>query len=205
MEGSGAEVEVVYANRLKVRPCTGELDCWNKHPGKCYIKDSMQGLYPSLREADIWVLATPMYIPLPGEMQNILNRLCPLIDPVLTTRGGRTRARLHPDVRTRSLALVSTSGWWEIGNLGTVLRIAEEVAKDVSIEFAGALLRPHADLMMRGGEPTKGGRKVLEAAMRAGSEMAKEGRMDPRLLRTVSMPLISRKEFNKRQDIHHDR
>ncbi len=51
--------------------------------------------------------------------------------------------------------LVSACGWWELGNFGTVLRIAEELAKDVNIEFSGAILRPHAFLMEENREKAK--------------------------------------------------
>ena len=110
---------------------------------------------PTLREADILVLATPVYIPLPGEMQNLINRLCPLVKPKLETREGRTRARFHDEVRIQRIALVSTGGWWEKGNFGTVGRIAQELAESASVKFAGALLRPHAGLMRRQGELTR--------------------------------------------------
>jgi hypothetical protein len=68
MKKAGATVGLFYARRLNVKPCDGEFYCWNKKPGECYIDDGMQSLYPKLREADIIVLATPVYIPLPGEM-----------------------------------------------------------------------------------------------------------------------------------------
>jgi len=81
---------------------------------------------------------------MPGEMQNLVNRLVPLMDPALKNRNGRTRARFRSEVKIRKFVLVSTSGWWEMGNFGTVLRIAKELAKDCSVKFAGALLRPHS-------------------------------------------------------------
>jgi multimeric flavodoxin WrbA len=43
---SGASVELFYAKRLNVKPCTGEFYCWNKKPSECYIDDNMQVLYP---------------------------------------------------------------------------------------------------------------------------------------------------------------
>jgi multimeric flavodoxin WrbA len=110
MEKAGATVELFYAKRLNVKPCDGELYCWGKKPGECYINDSMQTLYSTLREADILVLATPVYVPLPGEMQNLLNRLVPLMDPVLKRQDGRTRARLRSDVKINKIVLVSSSG-----------------------------------------------------------------------------------------------
>jgi len=79
MKEAGASVELFYVKRLNIRPYVGDFHCWNVKPGECVIFDDMQMLYPKLRSADILVLATPVYIPLPGEMQNFINRLCPLI------------------------------------------------------------------------------------------------------------------------------
>lgn len=199
MMDAGSDVELFYASRLKVKPCTcGEMYCWNEMPGECCIKDNMQLLYPRLREADILILATPVYIPLPGEMQNIINRLCPLIDPLLEFRDGRTRARFREDVRIRKIVLVSVGGWWEMANFGTVVRIIEELAADASVEFAGAVLRPHASLMKSKGELTPDGEAVLNAVRRAGYELLKEGVMAKETLETISRPLISQEELWRR-------
>lgn len=191
MREAGAKVDLVYPKRLDIKPCKGEFYCWNTNPGKCIIKDDMQSVYPLLKKADILVLATPVYIPLPGEMQNFLNRLCPLIDPVLTKRNGRTRARLHTDVKIRKIALVSTSGWYEIGNFGTVLRIAKEIASDCSVKFAGALLRPHAFTLARGGSKVD---RVLEAARECGRELVSTGTIPRKLIEAVGKPLTSERD-----------
>jgi multimeric flavodoxin WrbA len=190
---AGAETELVYSNKLKIKPCTGCFYCWNKVPGECILKDDMEMLYPKLRKADILVLATPMYIPLPGYFQIFLNRLLPLINPVLsTTPGGRTRAIFHKNVKIKKIVLVSTSGWWEMGNLGTVLRITRELAADVSVEFAGAVLRPHSDYMFEKNEKT---RKILENCKLAGYQLIKEGKMHPDTLKEISKPIIKRREY----------
>jgi multimeric flavodoxin WrbA len=196
MTDAGTDVELFYASRLKVKPCScGTMYCWSDRPGECCIKDDMDLLYPALREADILVLATPVYIPLPGEMQNIINRLCPLLDPVLDFRKGRTRAIFRKDVRIRTIALVCTSDWWEKGNCGTVLRIVKELAADAGVRFAGAVLRPHASLMRRHGELTQDGKAVVDAVRTAGHELSKDGEMRRETLRAISRPLISRAEF----------
>ena len=188
MKDAGASVELFYAKRLNVRPCAGELYCWNKNPGQCHIDDDMKSIYPKLASADILVLATPVYIPLPCEMQNFLNRLVPLLDPVLKKQNGRTRARFRTDVKISKIALVSSSGWWEMGNFGTVVRIVEEFAKDADVEFAGALLRPHSSYMSENKEKAE---KIFEAAKQAGNQLVKEGRMSKRFLTIISQPLIS--------------
>jgi hypothetical protein len=161
MEKAGASVELFYAKRLNAMPCAGEFHCWNKRPGECYIDDSMQPLYLRLRGADIFVLATPVYAPLPGEMQNLINRLVSLMDPTIKWQNGRTRAKFRPDVNINKIALVSTSGWWEMGNFGTVLRIVKEFAEDVNIEFSGAILRLHANYLDENKEKAE---KIFEAA-----------------------------------------
>ncbi|KPK72471.1 iron-sulfur flavoprotein [candidate division WOR_3 bacterium SM23_60] len=198
MKDAGAEVEIFYTKNLKPKPCTGEMKCWWETPGECYIKDNMQKVYPVLREADTLILATPVYIPLPGEMQIVINRLCPLAKPLLETRGGRTRGRLHDNVMLRKLVLVSTGGWWEKENLDTVVRIAEEIAENMSIEFSGAVLRPHAFLMKKKGELTEDGAAIIDVVTKAGYEFVKNGRLGDDILETVRRPLISQEELLQR-------
>jgi multimeric flavodoxin WrbA len=204
MQEAGAEVELFYAKRLKVEPCTGGMICWYQKPGECHIKDDMQLLYPKLREAEILVLAAPVYIPLPGEMQNVINRLVALIEPLLETREGLTRARFRKEVAIRKMVVVATGGWWEKANLNTVVLIVKELARVSSVEFAGAVLRPHAFLMRevsdtrKKGELTEDGTAVVNAAKRAGEELVKQGVMSEKTLEMVSRPLISQEDLRLR-------
>jgi hypothetical protein len=103
-------------------------------------------------------------------------------------------------VGIRKIVLVSTSGWWEKGNFGTVVRIVEELAEDANVEFAGAVLRPHASLMKRKGELTQDGEAVLKAARRAGYELVNEGAMTVETLEAISRPLISQEELWRRYE-----
>lgn len=195
MQEAGASVELFYVKRLNIKPCTGDFHCWNTKPGECIIADDMQMLYPKLRSADILVLATPVYIPLPGEMQNFMNRLCPLMEPILEKREGRTRARFHENVKIKKIVLVSACGWWELSNFGTVLRIAEELAKNVGIEFAGAILRPHASLMEENKEKAK---IIVDALKQAGLQLIRNGKIAHDILEIISQPLISEEELRRR-------
>ena len=59
LQEAGAEVETIYASRIKPKACDcGEMKCWFKHPGDC-CHDDLREVYSSLRQADILVLATP--------------------------------------------------------------------------------------------------------------------------------------------------
>ncbi len=196
MGSAGYSTDVFHAGRLDIKPCScGQLYCWTKEPGVCCIRDDMEPIYRQLGEADVLILATPVYIPMPGEMQNVINRLCAVLEPRLELRDGRTRARLREGIAVRKLVLVSTGGWWERDNFGTVIRICEEFAATASIEFAGAVVRPHAYVMSRDGGLTDDGKSVLAAAERAGAELAGLGAMRAETLEAVSRPLISQEDY----------
>ncbi|MFC2095653.1 flavodoxin family protein [Candidatus Bipolaricaulota bacterium] len=194
LERGGDETRIFDVKEIHLSPCTGELHCWLKDPGNCYIQDGMEDLYPVLRQADTLVLGTPVYIPLPGEMQNLLNRLCPLLDPDLVTRDGRTRARMRDGVAIRRIALVASGGWWEIANMDTVVRIAREFAEDASVPLVEPVLRPHAAMALSPqGKPSE----ILQAAEQAGFELASTGRIQDETLSTVSQPLIGQEEYRQ--------
>ena len=195
MKDANAQVETVYAKRLKIRPCTGSFHCWYTKVGECIHSDDMDSLFPKLREADILVLATPVYLHLPSGIQNFLNRLMPIVEPVLEFHEGRTRAKFHDDVKISKMVLISVGGWWEKENLGIVVRIVEDIARDVSVEFSGAILRPHAFLM---NENKEKGEEVLSAAKNAGAQLVREGKISPDTLETISQPLISEEELRER-------
>lgn len=201
MAKAGAQVDLFYASRLKPKPCScGRMACWRETPGECCIKDSMSPVYPVLRPAEILVLAAPVYIPLPGAMQEVINRICPLLDPLQCTfRDGRTRARFRSDVAIRHIVLICVSGWWEVENCATVLRIAEELAADAGLPLAGALLRPHAWAMRKRGALTPDGEGVLAAVHSAGRQIVATGAIDPTTLDAVSRPLISLEDYWRSQ------
>ena len=80
------------------------------------------------------------------------------------------------------------------GNLDTVVRIAEEIAEGVGVEFSGALLRPHAFLM---NENKEKGEEVLSAVKSAGAQLIREGKISSDTLETISQPLIPEKELRE--------
>ena len=199
LEECGADVDLYYASKLKIKPCScGRMLCWYDTPGECPIQDEMQLLYPKLNAADLFILATPVYIPLPGDMQNIINRLCPLVEPLLESRQGRTRPRFHKDVNIKKIMVISTGGWWEKENMSTVVRIVEELAENAGVEFGGALLRPHAFLMKKDGILTREGEQILSGVKQAAQELLTDGKMSPTALDLISRPLITEKELLQR-------
>jgi hypothetical protein len=195
IEAAGARVEVVYPSDLEINRCDcNTMRCWFREPGVCCHKDDMVGVYARLREADTLVVATPVYVPLPGALQDLLNRLCPMMDPLVETREGRTRARVRDGFALRRVVALVTGSWWEKENADTVVRIVREVAENAGVHFAGALIRPHVELMKGPAGLTPAGAGVLEAAKEAGRRLIEDGTIPAELLEAVSRPLIYRED-----------
>lgn len=57
----GASVETFYLNGMKIRPCQACMKCQEEGSPGCAIQDDMQDLYPKLKEADVVVIASPIY------------------------------------------------------------------------------------------------------------------------------------------------
>jgi len=58
---TGAEVELIDLSKIDIKPCDGCDACRGKSSKVCIIKDDMQALYPKVREAEVMVIASPVY------------------------------------------------------------------------------------------------------------------------------------------------
>jgi multimeric flavodoxin WrbA len=196
MRTAKAEVTLLYASKLKIKPCIGEFHCWFKIPGECILKDDMQSVYKLLIDTDILILATPVYIPLPGNMQMLINRLLPLMEPALENKNGRTRARFHKKVKIKKIMLVAACGWWELGNFDIVKQIVEELANNSNVEFSGSVLRPHSTAMSNHSYDKK---IIIKTLAEAGYQLIEEGKISPDKLELISKPLMSFEDYLKEE------
>jgi multimeric flavodoxin WrbA len=188
MKNAGAVVDLIFPRNLKIQPCIGDFQCWYEKVGVCIYKDDMEEVYAKAREADIWVLATPIYLPLPGRFQNLLNRLMPLFEPLLEVRNARTRAKLHDNVRTSKIVLITSGGWWEKENADVVVHIVREIAENCTISFLGPIYRPHSDLLRHNKEKAA---EIFDAARIAGQQAVEKDSISQEIIDSIAQPLIS--------------
>jgi len=196
LRDGGAEVELLCTRDLHINPCLGCFGCWTKTPGKCVQEDDIADLLPRLRQADVWVLATPLYFDGPsGPLKNVMDRMTVFLRLAAEVRDGRSRHLVDEGVQGGKVVLVSNCGLWEIGNFDPLVAQMKGFCQHVEREFAGALLRPHGqtmrDLLKQGGAV----KDVLGACREAGRQLATEGRMSPDTLRVVGRPLVSLEEY----------
>jgi len=188
---TGTEVEVFYTKKLQIKPCQGEFNCWLKTPGECFLKDDMDMLLPKLAEAEIWVLATPVYYDgMTGTLKNLIERCVPMLSPVLELRDGHCRFPVRESIKPGLIVLVASCGLWEMDNFDPLLAHMQALSRNVNRRFAGALLRPHATeikSVLDMGMPVD---DVLQAAKEAGRQLVEKGEMSSQTLAAISRPLL---------------
>ena len=196
LRDAGADVELVCTRDLDINPCLGCFGCWIKTPGKCVQQDDMAGLLHKLRDADVWVFATPLYFDGPsGSLKNLMDRTTAFLRLPAEVRSGHSRHLVEEAVSGGKVLLVSNCGLWEIGNFETLAAQVKGFCRNVDREFVGALLRPHGQTLrdvLRRGEPVD---DVLEAAREAGLQLARQGRVSKETLDIVGRDLVSLEEY----------
>lgn len=195
MKKAGADVELLYTRRLKIEPCIGDFQCWSETLGECRFHDDGPQLLKKMSKADIWVFGVPVYMKLPGEFQNLLNRTMPLFEPTVILRGGSLLPSRRKNIRLKKIAMVSSCSFWGLENFDLVIDILEFMAKAMDVELARPVLRPNADRLMAMIKKGDDRFHIQEAAEQAGAELAKNGYIRRKTAEAVQVPFLTRKQF----------
>lgn len=79
---NGHQITVVDVCRKKIAGCLACEYCHTKGEGRCIQQDDMQEIYPVLEEAEMIVLASPIYYhSFTGQLQCVINRIYALDKP----------------------------------------------------------------------------------------------------------------------------
>jgi multimeric flavodoxin WrbA len=198
LRSAGAEVDLFYTQKLKVRPCAGDLHCWFQKPGECIHQDDMATLYPKWRSADIWVLASPVYFDgVSGPLKNMMDRLVPLIEPFIELRDGHCRHTLRAGTQTGKIVLIANCGFWETDNFDPLIRHMQAFAKTIGREFAGSLIRPSGESFKGMLELNLPVEDIQQAAEQAGRQLIALGDMPAQTLKTISREILPLEKFVK--------
>jgi putative NADPH-quinone reductase len=196
MKEAGSEVELFYIKKLKINPCQGEANCVLKHPGKCWQDDDMNSLLSKITEADFLVFASPVYCDgITGPMKNLIDRFLPLLAPYYLVRDGHLRVGVPEGYKPKKVSLVSSCGLWETDNFDPLVHHMEAFCRNLSSELAGALVRPHANMlrpMVEMGAPIN---DVFDAAKEAGRQLVTDGAISEKTQQTVGRELIPRDRY----------
>ena len=196
MRGTGADVELLHTKKLRIRPCIGDFKCWSEGTlGECFFQDDMTEVLDKMARAETWVFGVPVYAKLPGELQNLFNRMMPLLKPNVLKRGRTLIPTRREDLRLERVALVSSCGWWGLENFDLLIRNVGFMAKIFDVKLAQPILRPDSDLFRRALRDGNDGHRILAAAREAGAQLIKKGDIGRDTARTVQAPLRTLEEF----------
>lgn len=193
MKEKGANVEFIYPRDLEIADCTGCLNCWGNTPGKCIQEDDMAEVLNKIAKADILVLATPVYVDgMTGLLKTLLDRGIPLLHGRFEIREDHCRHPPRAFVNKGKMVLLSVSGFTEMDNFDPLVTHVKAISKNISREYAGAVLRPIAWAMPGAKEQGVPLDDIFEAVKEAGRELISNGSMKEETLATIAREYIPR-------------
>lgn len=142
IDGLGKDVELskFYPHKMHIAHCIGCWDCWTKTRGVCRQKDDMLKIMPVWENADLIILAFPLYVDgIPSHVKKVLDRLLPLVKgEIIVDQSGHSR---HPRRRPhkQKAVLISTCGFPEADNFDALKAHFKAICKNSSWENAGVL------------------------------------------------------------------
>ncbi len=195
----GAETEVVYARDLSVGFCQGCFACWLKTPGRCVLKDDMEGLLERFRRADAVIWATPLYhFGMTAQLKAIMERTLPLLDPHIVRRGSvYTHDRRDGGAPSRTV-LLANCGFPDGAHFDGLLEqfrcLARSSGEEGRSPADAVILRPGGEILRV--EPLRSTLTwYFDALRRAGGEFVAQGEISPQTQEILSRDLLPPQDF----------
>jgi multimeric flavodoxin WrbA len=199
---AGAETEILYSKDCKVDFCKGCFVCWNKTPGKCDMRDDMDGILDKFRTADIVVWASPLYhYGMTANLKRILERTLPMADPHMVKEGdvsGHPLREGYP--QKQKWLLMSNCGFPEAAHFEAFVRQFQLMLPEEALE---SILRPMGELLKI--EPMQPMLQwYFDALRKAGEEMAKGGRLSDATRELLGRDLMPPEQYRAMANKHWD-
>jgi multimeric flavodoxin WrbA/putative sterol carrier protein len=179
VEKAGGNTETVYLHEKTINYCTGCYACWTQTPGVCVHKDDMLDLLPKLRNADIVVVATPLYGNMvTGQMKTFLDRTLPLSNPAIVEIGDEF---VHPpryDDGVFRVLLICNAGFPETHHFEGLKKTFEISTSGPRSELCGTICCAAGPMLSVPGIEN-GTRWYLDTVIRAGQQIAEQGLIEP--------------------------
>jgi len=196
--GAGAETEVIYLAHKKIHPCTGCYTCWLRTPGQCAIRDDMAELLPKVRDCDLVVFATPVYVDnVTGIMKNFMDRLIPDADPYFAKdSNGECRHKING--KTPKMMVISNCGFPEQSHFQVLKLLFRRIVRNMNTELAAEIYRGGGGILSDKSlflAPRL--RRYKDLLRKAGEAVVKEGRIPESLQADLEKPLVSDEQYIK--------
>lgn len=188
------DIEIVFLNKLDIKPCLGCFSCWTKTPGECVIKDDMQTLYPKIEAADIIIESFPLYFfGVPSIIKAMIDRCLPFMKTYLGTSDEDGKSSFHQLRNTamhdKSLILISTCGYVQTAPMyPALLKQYDLICGERNYT---AILCSEGELFGYEGLAERQKNGYLADMTKAGAEFAANGKLSAKTLEKLSKPVLS--------------
>lgn len=143
---AGVHVDEIMLSKQKIHHCIGCWTCWTKTPGVCIFKDDMAENLPKMKQANLIVFATPLYVyNVTGLVKNFLDRQMPLLDPHLVEKGGVTGHPRPGTVEDQKIFLISVAGFPEVSHFDALISMFKKMYRGG--KYVGEILIPGSEPM----------------------------------------------------------
>ena len=121
-EAAGHQVTLVNVSKKKIAGCLACEYCHNKGNGACIQKDDMQELYPLMAEAEVLVLAAPIYyFTLNAQIQAPIQRMYCVNKPAKVQKMALLMSSYSPNVYDGATAeFRDICNYWGAKSIGVV-------------------------------------------------------------------------------------
>ena len=127
-EAAGHKVTLVDVSHKKIAGCLACEYCHGKGNGACVQKDDMQELYPLLTEAEVLVLAAPIYyFTLSAQIQAPIQRIYNMNNPPKVKKMALLMSSYSPNVYDGAIGeYKGIASYWGVEDTGIVTAKLDE-------------------------------------------------------------------------------
>ena len=141
-ESAGHQVTIVDVAKKKINGCLACEYCHTKGDGACIQKDDMQELYPLMNEAEVLVLAAPIYyFTLCAQIQAPVQRMYCVNKPAKVKKMALLMSSYSPNVYDGAIGEYrGICNYWQVENMGGVTAKVDEQKTDATRQKVIALV-----------------------------------------------------------------
>lgn len=135
-EAAGHQVTIVDVAKKKINGCLACEYCHTKGNGACIQKDDMQELYPLMNEAEVLVLAAPIYyFTLCTQIQAPIQRMYCVNKPAKVKKMALMMSSYSPNVYDGAIGEYhGICNYWQVEDMGTVTAKVDEQKTDATLQ-----------------------------------------------------------------------
>ncbi|MCX8128842.1 MAG: flavodoxin family protein [Clostridia bacterium] len=194
---AGADFDTAILAKRRIKPCLGCEVC---HTEKSYLKcvfedkDDVAEIFQNMKEADIIVYATPVYVfNMSGLMKNFIDRINSTADihKMQVSKKGLFFHHINRDICSKPFVLLTTCGNIENETTKNVVSYFRTFSRFMDAPMVGTLVRQSSFILQSKSDRELAEKKsVFDAFFDAGKEIAIKGKVSKRTQKRANQNVV---------------